>query len=75
MDITKDVVELVARKLLRSAGPDGTNLEALQGCLLKLGEHRRDILISVEFSMDWLTNQKPPLAAYWAFISGHLIIG
>ena len=51
MYITKDVVELVARKLLRSAGPDGTNLEALQGCLLKLGEHRREILISVEFSM------------------------
>ena len=35
VDITEEVVKLVAQKLLGSTGPGGTYLEALQGWLLK----------------------------------------
>ena len=35
VDMTEDLVELVAWKFWGSAGPGGTDLEALQGWLLK----------------------------------------
>ena len=49
MDITEDVVELVAQKLLGGAGPSGTDLEALQGWLLKFWDHSKKLRISVNF--------------------------
>ena len=41
VDIMGDVVKLVARKLLGISGHGGTDLEALQGWLLKLGDDRK----------------------------------
>ena len=39
VDITEDVVKLVKQKLSGSAGPGGTDLEALQEWLLKFEYH------------------------------------
>ena len=73
VNITEEAVELVARKLLGSFGPGGTDLEELQGCLLKFGEDSTRLLTSVETFVDWLANGSPSWAAYYAFMSGHLI--
>ena len=73
MDITEEVVGLVARKRSGREGPNGTNSEALQGWLLKFGDHRKKLLISVESFADWLANQKLSRAAYWALLYGRLI--
>ena len=49
MDITEDVVKSVARKLLGSSGPSGTDSEALQRWLLKFGVDRKILSTGVEF--------------------------
>ena len=56
-----------------SFGPVGTDLEALQGWLLKFGEDSTRLRTSVENVLDWLSDGIPPWAAYRAFMSGHLI--
>ena len=53
VDITGKAVELVAHKLPGSSGPGGTELEALQGWLLKCGEDSTRLLTSVETFVDW----------------------
>ena len=73
VDITEEAVELLARKLLGGSGPLGTDLEALQGWLLKFGEDSTRLRTSVENFVDWLSDGIPPWAAYRAFMSGHLI--
>ena len=60
MDITEDVVNLVAQKLLGSSGPGGTDLEALQGWLLKFREDRKRLRNSVKTFVDWLANGTHP---------------
>ena len=42
VDITEEVVELVALKLAGSAGRGGTDLETLQGWLLKFGDNSKN---------------------------------
>ena len=59
MDITEDVVKLVAQKLLGSLIPGGTYLEALQGWILKFGDDRKKPCISVEIFIEWLANNNP----------------
>ena len=49
VDITEDVVKSVARKLSGSTGTGGTDLEALQGWLLKFWYDRKIHYISVEY--------------------------
>ena len=49
MDITEDVVKLVTWKILGIWGPGGTDLESLQGWVLKFGEDSKKLHISVEF--------------------------
>ena len=49
VDITEKVVESVAQKLSWSIGPSGTYLEALQGWILKFGDHSKKLRINVEF--------------------------
>ena len=49
MYIVDDVVKSVARKLSRSAGTSDTDTGALQGWLLKFGDHRKTLRISVEY--------------------------
>ena len=58
--IMEDVVKSVARKLSRSSGPRGTDLEDLQGWILKSGEDSKKLCISVEIFVDWLANKTPP---------------
>ena len=73
VDITEEAVKLVAHKLLGSSGPGGTELEALQGWILKFGEDSKILRTSVETFVDWLTNGSPPWTAYRVFMSGRLI--
>ena len=73
MDITEEAVESVARILWGSAGPSGTYLEALQRWLLKFGDYRRKLRISVKSFVDWMANQNPACDAYRLFMSGRLI--
>ena len=49
VDITEDVVVLVAHGSLGSSVPGGADLEALHGWILKLGEDRKRRCISFDF--------------------------
>ena len=60
MDITEEVVESVVQNISGSAGPSGTDLEALEGCILKFEDHSEKNRISAEYSVEWLENQNPP---------------
>ena len=71
--ITEEAVESVARKLLGSSGPVGSDSEAIQGWLLKFGEDSTILRTNVENFVDWIANGSPPWAAYHAFISGQMI--
>ena len=73
MDITEDEVKLVTWKLSGSLGSGGTESEALQGWLLKFGDNSKRLHTSVETFADWIANNIPPCAAYFAFMSGRLI--
>ena len=73
MDITEDVVKLVAWKFLEGAGPSGMDLYVLQGWILKVFGDIKKVCISVESFVDWLANQGPPWAAYRVFMSGNLV--
>ena len=68
------VVQSFVQKLPGSAGTSGTDLEALQGWLLKFGDHSKKLWVSVESFMDWMSNKIPPWAIYWSFMSVHLIV-
>ena len=73
IDITKDVVQSDMQNLSVSAGPSGTDSEALQGCLLKLGDYIKHFLLLLNLLWTvWTirTHHGPPighlcLAAYW----------
>ena len=71
--IVEYVFKLVTWKLSGSVGPGGTDLEALQWCLLKFGDHSKKLRTSVEYFLDWLSNQSPSQAANQNFMSGRLI--
>ena len=73
VDITEEAVELVAHKILGSSGPGGTDLEELQGWLMKFGEDITRLSTITETFVDWLANGRTPWAAYRAFMSGLLI--
>ena len=73
VDITEEAVESVVQKRLRRSGPGGKDSEALQGCLLKIGEDSTRLRTSIETFVDWLANGSPPWAAYCAFMPGRLI--
>ena len=52
VDITEDVVELVAHKLSGSSGPGSTDSKAIQGWILKPREDRKSFVLVLKF---WLT--------------------
>ena len=56
VEIMEDLVESIAPKLLGILVPGGTDLEALQGWLLKFGEDRKKLFTSVEIFVDWIVN-------------------
>ena len=74
VDITEDVVELVVQKLSGSIGPSGTDLEDLQGWLLKFWDHSRKLCVIVKYFVDCLAQKKPPWDSYSAFMSSRLIV-
>ena len=74
VDIMEDAVELVAQKLLGDSIPGGTDLEALQGWILKLGKDRKRLSTSVETFVDCIANGSLPWVAYRVFTSGRLIV-
>ena len=49
VDIMEDLVNLVARKILGISGTSGTDLEYLQGWLLKVGKEIKNFLLVLEF--------------------------
>ena len=57
IDITEDVVESVARKLSGSAVASGMDIEALQGWLVKLGDHSRKLCANVKSFVDSLSKK------------------
>ena len=59
-------------KISGSAGPSGTYSKALQGWVLKFGDHSINISVNVRYFVDWLA-KKPPWAASQEFMSGCLI--
>ena len=73
VDITDDVVAVVAGRLSGGAGPGGTDSVSLQHWLLRFGAASGELrLIVLEFE-EWLSNGRPPWAAYCAMMSGRLI--
>ena len=52
IDITKDVVRLVVRKLLGSSYTGITNSEDPHGWLIKFGEAIKNFVLAMEFLLD-----------------------
>ena len=73
VEITEESVESVARNVLGSSGPGGTDSGALQGWLLKFGEGSNRLRTSIETFVDWSANGSPTWAYYRVFMSGWLI--
>ena len=60
VNITEESVKWVAQKNLGASGSGGTDLEALQGWLLKFEEYNKRLRTSVETFVDRLSNGSPP---------------
>ena len=73
VDITEDVAESVAQIILGGLSPGGTDVEDIQGWILKFREDSKRLCTSVETFFDWLSNGRLPWLAYCAFMSGYLI--
>ena len=73
MDITEDIVEQVARRLSGSAGPGGSDAQAIQQWLLRFGGASQELRRAVAKFVSWMANDSPPWAAYRAIKAGRLI--
>ena len=73
VDITGDVVSAVAGRLSGGAGPGGTDSISLQHWLLRFGAASGALRLIVTEMGEWLSNVRPPWAAYRALMSGRLI--
>ena len=73
VEITKDMVKLVAKKISGSSGPGGAYSEYLRGFILKLGEDGKKLFTTVEILVNWLVNKILPWEAYLVFMPGRLI--
>ena len=73
VDITDDTVTAVAGRLSGGAGPGGTDSVSLQHWLLQFGAASAELRLIVGDFVEWLGNERPPWAAYWALMSGRLI--
>ncbi len=73
LDITKEVVEKVARRLSGSAGPGGSDAQSLQQWLLRFGAASQRLRKAVCEIVDWMANDFPPWAAYRALKAGRLV--
>ena len=70
VDITDDVVSAVAGRLSGGAGPGGTDSISLQHWLLRFGAASGELRLIVAEMGEWLSNGRPPWAAYRALMSG-----
>ena len=73
VDITEEVIELVARKLLGGSGLGGTGSESLQVCIMKFGEDITRLHTNVETFVEWLANGSLHWGEYCAFMPGRQI--
>ena len=71
--IRDDVVPEVAGRLSGGAGPGGTDSGSLQHWLLRFGAASGELSFIVAEVGEWLSNGRPPWAAYRAMMSGGLI--
>ena len=72
VDITDDVVSAVAGRLSGGAGPGGTDSISLQHWLLRFGAASAELRLVLAEVGEWLSNGRPPWAAYRAMMSGRL---
>ena len=70
VDITDNTVTAVAGRLSGGTGPGGTDSVLLQHWLLQFGAASAEIRFIVEDFDEWLSNRRPPWAAYRALMSG-----
>ena len=73
VDITNDTMTAVAGRLSGGAGPGGTNSVSLQHWLLRFGAASSELRLIVGDFIEWMSNGRPPWAAYRALMSGRLI--
>ena len=73
VDITYDAVSAVAGRLLGGAGPGGDDSVSLQHWILRFGAASGELRLIVAEVGKWLSNGRPPWAAYCAMMSGRLI--
>ena len=73
VDIIDDVVSAVAGRLLGGAGTGGADLVCLQHWLLRFSAASGELRQIVAEIGKWLSNGRPPWAAYHAMMSGRLI--
>jgi hypothetical protein len=74
VDITKEVIEKVARRLSGSAGLGGSDTQAIQQWLLHFRQTSKGLHKAVQEFTDWrMANDMPPWAAYQALKAGRLV--
>ena len=73
VDITDNVVSAVAGRLSGGAGPGRNDLISLQHWLLRFGAESGALRLIVAKMGEWLSNGRPPWAAYRALMYGRLI--
>ena len=71
--ITDDTVTAVAGRLSGGAEPGGTDSISLQHWLLRFEVASGEMWLIVADFTEWLSNGRPPWAAYQAIMSGRLI--
>ena len=73
VEITNERVAYIVKQLTGEAGPGGTDLVSLQHWLLQFGSTSAELLnISMNFG-EWMSNGRPPWAAYRALMLGCLV--
>ena len=73
VDITDNVVSAVAGRLSGGAGPGGTDSISLHHWLLRFGAASGELRLIVAEVGEWLSNGRPPWAAYRALMSVRLV--
>ena len=73
VDITNDTVTALARQISGVAGPGGMDSVSLQHWLLRFMVTSGELRLIVADFTEWLSNGRPPWAAYRAMMSGRLI--
>ena len=73
MDITEDMVTVVAGRLSGGAVPGGTESMSLQKWLLRFSAASAELRLIVGDFVEWLGNGRLPWDAYPALMSGRLI--